>query len=552
MSARTSLLALGLFALAWSIAAPAEAAPTGQMQRIGVLEEPSLFQDAAVKRKRKLRKPRTSKDEPPKTTTGTVNQDLPKPGQSGPGKTVPQTTPDNQDKEPHRKKRKRNRIKLVARPLPRLATICIDGEPRGKSCRCPSKSKAVRVSKHVFRCAATGSAAAASLAAPAIVARGVERPEAAPPAIATPSDVFVRDEVLVTVASASPGATDAAIGARYGLQRLESREIALIDRRLVRYRIPDGRAVAAVLAAMGTDGQILSRQPNYYYRREDSAAEAQTQELQYALAKLDIPAAHALGQGRGALIAVIDSGINQAHRDLAGAVAEIFAAAPDTGGTPDNPHGTAIAGIAAARGLTQGVAPGAKLFDVRIFSRVKGRGEPRATTMSLLRGLDWSVSRGARIANMSIAGPEDPLARLAVEAAARNDVIMVAAAGNGGAYAAPAYPAAYDDVIAVTATDAGDGLFAMANRGAYVDFAAPGVDVLVPALGQSYAMKSGTSFAAAHVSGVIALLLSRDPERSTEDVRQALAAGAADLGAPGVDPEFGAGRVNALAALKTR
>jgi subtilisin family serine protease len=128
--------------------------------------------------------------------------------------------------------------------------------------------------------------------------------------------------------------------------------------------------------------------------------------------------------------------------------------------------------------------------------------------------------------------------------------VVVAAAGNGGADAPPAYPAAYDDVLAVTATDSADSLYAQANQGTYIDIAAPGVDVLSPSLDSAYSMTSGTSFAAAHVSGVVALMLSRNPGMKPADIRRALKAGAADLGKPGIDAEFGAGLVDALSALK--
>jgi subtilisin family serine protease len=101
----------------------------------------------------------------------------------------------------------------------------------------------------------------------------------------------------------------------------------------------------------------------------------------------------------------------------------------------------------------------------------------------------------------------------------------------------------------VTATDAEDRVFADAVRGAHVAIAAPGVDVLVPAPRGLYDYTSGTSVAAAHVSGVVALMLERDPRLDVREVRRALRESAQDLGAAGPDPVFGAGLIDAGRAV---
>jgi subtilisin family serine protease len=179
------------------------------------------------------------------------------------------------------------------------------------------------------------------------------------------------------------------------------------------------------------------------------------------------------------------------------------------------------------------------------------KGRPAsATSAVLLKSFEWSIDQGARVLNLSFAGPRDPLMEKAVRAAHARRAILVAAAGNAGPSAPPAYPAAYPQVIAVTATDSADRLYAQANRGAYIAMAAPGVDILAPTAGHAHQLHSGTSFAAAHVSGIIALLLERNPHLSAETARLALTAAASDLGAPGPDEQFGAGRANAYAALR--
>ena len=118
---------------------------------------------------------------------------------------------------------------------------------------------------------------------------------------------------------------------------------------------------------------------------------------------------------------------------------------------------------------------------------------------------------------MSFAGPYDPMIQLAMRNAAAKGVILIAASGNMGAKSPPLYPAADPHVIAVTATDESDTLFAQAVRGPHLAVAAPGVDVMVPAPDDTYQLTTGTSVAAAHVSGVAALLLERHPTVDAAD-----------------------------------
>jgi subtilisin family serine protease len=125
---------------------------------------------------------------------------------------------------------------------------------------------------------------------------------------------------------------------------------------------------------------------------------------------------------------------------------------------------------------------------------------------------------------MSFTGPRDPSIERRAAQARQQGVVLIAAAGNGGAKSRPLYPAAYADVIAVTATDADDKLFQGANRGTHIALAAPGVDLLLPAPEAAYQVATGTSFAAAEVSGIVALLLERRPDLGPAGVRKALIA----------------------------
>jgi subtilisin family serine protease len=159
------------------------------------------------------------------------------------------------------------------------------------------------------------------------------------------------------------------------------------------------------------------------------------------------------------------------------------------------------------------------------------------------------VAHGAQIINMSFAGPKDALIERGVAATAAKGIVMVAASGNAGPKSPPLYPAANANVIAVSATDVLDRLFAASNRGGYIAISAPGVDIFLPAPDEKYQMTSGTSFSAAYVSGLAALMLERNPALKPPEVRAILMKTARDLGSPGRDDLFGAGEADAYAAV---
>ena len=174
---------------------------------------------------------------------------------------------------------------------------------------------------------------------------------------------------------------------------------------------------------------------------------------------------------------------------------------------------------------------------------------PQATTQSIVKGLDWAVNKGARVINMSFAGPKDPMLALALKKASEKGAILIAAVGNAGPKSPPLYPAADPHVIGVTAIDENDKLYTGANIGAQVAVAAPGVDVMVPAPEGAYQLTTGTSVAAAHVSGVAALLLEKHPEADAQLILEVLTSSATRLGTNKRDDKLGWGLIDPLAAL---
>jgi hypothetical protein len=350
---------------------------------------------------------------------------------------------------------------------------------------------------------------------------------------------FVEDEVLAD--SAAPNANE--IAARHGITCFETVRVRLTARTLHRCRRDRDQTVVEMIRALSVERQIAGAQPIYRYETIQAAGGNGNAE-QYAPEKLGVPEAHRMATGNRVIVAVIDSGVDPNHPDLAGAIAGSYDAAATE---RPHPHGTGMAGAIASRGTVQGIAPGAELLTVRAFSANSGSAE--GTTLTIIKGLDWAAEKGARVVNMSFAGPPDPRLRDALAKANAKGIVLIAAAGNAGPTSPPLYPAADPSVIAVTATDASDALFSGANRGKYIAVAAPGVDILVPAPDAGYQLTTGTSVAAAEVSGVVALLIERNPRLTPKDVRRILMRTAKHLGPRGSEREYGAGLVNALQAV---
>jgi subtilisin family serine protease len=273
--------------------------------------------------------------------------------------------------------------------------------------------------------------------------------------------------------------------------------------------------------------------------------------------------------GADVTVAIVDSGVDLGHPDLAPNLWTNPGEVPGNGvdddgngyvddvhgfdfvegdGTPQdaNGHGTHVAGIVGARGGNgiggAGVAWRVKLMAVRVLD-----GAARGTTTDVARGIRYAVDNGARIVNLSLAGPSStPDLEDAVQYAQGHGVLVVAAAGNDGADLArtPTYPAAYgeDNVIGVAATRRDGGLSSVSDYGPGADLAAPGEEILSTAVGGGYEWRTGTSMAAPEVAGALVLLAAARPDLDAAGLRNALlgatrrsglpvATGALDVGA---------------------
>ena len=367
------------------------------------------------------------------------------------------------------------------------------------------------------------------------------------------SDGFFPARVLATMPVAGLAAAAQAVGAALGLNVADVTPLPNVGAGIVTFQIPDARTVPGVVAALQADPRVQAAQPDFLYETSAQAvATAPYTGLSYGS---HLIAADRLGvelRGRGVEVAVLDTGLDANHEELAGRIAE---QKDFTGGTyAAEIHGTQVAGIVAANDANgagiAGVAPEVRIVSLRACQAYSAQAvRARCWTSALVKAIDFALGRDSPVLNLSVGGRrEDALLTQAIRAAVERGRIVVAAAGNDGPSGAPAYPALLPDVVAVTAVDVESKLYTQATRGDYVDLAAPGVEIIAPAPGGRYPLASGTSFATAFVSGVAALLLERDPSLTPARLRQALEGSARDLGPSGRDAEFGSGLIDACGA----
>jgi type VII secretion-associated serine protease mycosin len=275
----------------------------------------------------------------------------------------------------------------------------------------------------------------------------------------------------------------------------------------------------------------------------------QQRDSQWYLKSLRLAEAHAISKGAGVTVAVVDTGVRADHPDLRGAVLSGFNALGSGDGREDvRGHGTAMAGIIAARGRAGGrgvlgMAPAAKILPVG----------PATSPLVVTDAIKWSVEHGAKVINLSIGVLEDEGLAAVVKEAAVADVVLVAATGNDGEEGIKGdFPAAYPEVVAVGATDRAGMAASFSRRGPQLDLVAPGVDITVAngEAGGDYSVVEGTSTSTAIVSGAAALIRAKYPELSAADVVRILESTASDKGAAGRDDTYGHGELNLVAALE--
>lgn len=383
------------------------------------------------------------------------------------------------------------------------------------------------------------------------------------------------DEIIVKF---KPGVTESTIG------KINLKHAASVCRvspfpGLRRLRIPSGRTVQEMVQAYNSDPRVDYAEPNYiasvlvvpndaYYR------------YQWNMKAINMESAWGIEPGgdSGIVVAVVDTGV--AYENYGN-----FAKAPDLAKTffvpgydfvnedghpnDDQGHGTHVTGTI-AQSTNNGVGVAGIAFNTAIMPVKVFNSAGNGTYADIAEGIYYAARNGADIINMSFGGPAPSITlENALAYAYNSGVVLVCAAGNQYQNGnPPSYPAAYDAYcIAVGATTCGGNRASYSNTGSYLDIVAPGGDlsldenrdgfvdgVLQQTFGSnpkvfSYWFYQGTSMAAPHVSGVAALILSKNPTLLPEEVRTILQSTAEDKGATGWDEEYGNGILNAYLAL---
>lgn len=243
--------------------------------------------------------------------------------------------------------------------------------------------------------------------------------------------------------------------------------------------------------------------------------------IPWGIKRIRAPQAWKAAKGARIRVAVIDTGLDYSHQDLAHAAERGYnVLQPLFLPHDDNGHGTHIAGTIAAhstRSGMSGVAPEARIFPVKAFDH-----NGSATIADIITGIEWAIDNGMHIINMSFGMSRGSRAlHDVIRRAYRAGIVIIASAGNDGLARAD-YPARYPEVISVGATTRQNRRLSISNRGRQVDIYAPGEKIISTWLYRSYHTLSGTSMAAGYVSGAAALLLSLRRELTPRQIKELL------------------------------
>ncbi|MCJ7552189.1 MAG: S8 family peptidase, partial [Anaerolineae bacterium] len=326
------------------------------------------------------------------------------------------------------------------------------------------------------------------------------------------------------------------------------------------WQIPAGQEIA-LAEKLNALPDVEYAEPNYLVRAHLTPDDTYYDQ-QWSHTMINSPAAWDLTTGSGAVtVAVIDTGVDLQNAELQGRLTAGWDYVNDDDDPDDDHwHGTHVAGVIAATGNNhQGIAGMAWQTLIMPMKVLDNTGS--GTDADTAKAITDAVDNGADIINISLGGVDGSQTLYnAVKYAYNHGVLVVASGGNCGdvnyerngcsSENQTIYPAAYDtEVFAVAATSDYDVVATFSNRGDYIDVAAPGTDIYSTVLNNGFWWASGTSQAAPHVSGLAALLLAIDPTLTAQEIQTHIETASVDLGTPDWDPAYGAGRIDAYAAL---
>ena len=335
----------------------------------------------------------------------------------------------------------------------------------------------------------------------------------------------------------------------YRLREMGAFPLASIEVECVVFQLQPGARASEVLGRLRRDPRVQDAQTNETFEGFSQGGAGPTAALLYGPALIHADAAHRTRTGKGVKIAVVDTGVAAEHPGLRGRIAasESFVDGGETSFGRDR-HGTAVAGVIAARDRDYaGMAPDAEVLALKACWYSDSRSAKAVcSSWTLAKAVDYAIRSGARVLNLSLGGPPDALLSRLISRAVERGMIVVAAAAEGGA---PGFPASLPMVIAVFPCGTGGQAEVPGWTAARFAMAAPGIDILTTVPQTGYDFVSGSSLAAAHVSGVVALLLEEDPALRPAEVVALLRATSHPLAIAAASAPPNAGLVDACAAL---
>ena len=340
------------------------------------------------------------------------------------------------------------------------------------------------------------------------------------------------------------------VAEEYSLVEVDSWPIKALSVYCVVYRVADAEGREALLRRLQADRRVESAQAVNEFETSTSPLPAYDDtylNLQHGIVTMSVSAAHRHSLGRGVRVAIVDSDVDRRHEDLESRLDRIQSYSAN-GQRAEMGHGTAIASVIGAQANNAkgiiGVAPRAEIDVYAACWATREAGQGVCDSFSLAKALDTLVSDPADVVNLSLTGPRDELLARLIKALSASGAVIVAALASDLS-ADNHFPASMSEVIAAGSSSDGPARASRSEPG----FAnvhglyAPGEQILVAVPENRYDFRSGSSIAAAHVTGVVALLLADDPRLSSAEIRDLLARSQ-------VANDSGLVSINACAALK--
>lgn len=328
---------------------------------------------------------------------------------------------------------------------------------------------------------------------------------------------------------------DGALGKK-GYKLRSSNKFSALDLALNVYTIPKKLSVKRAVASLRKEYPTFIVDANHMYDLHTGASSKQKSILQWGAVPRSC--------GKGLKIGLLDTGLESGHSALKGRYIRSKNFLPKNEKPAPKLHATAITSI--WLGKKTGLAPSAQVYVASVFRREKEKKQNKllvnTNTLWLLSGLDWLVRQNVDVINLSFGGPINKVFEKAIVNVQKKGMVFVASAGNNGPDAPAVFPAAHGDVIAVTAIDSKLKIYSQANAGQYIDFAAPGVNILVAKPGNGKKIVSGTSYAAPFVAVAVAML-NQNQQKGLQSKMKYLKTTSKDLGTKGKDPAFGWGLI---------